>query len=119
MLKYCFKVRSMKKEKSFKIINNFHNDEKYRSKHFKDKFYQKKCLQTYLIKVNYDLKMFLRLCVRQMSFLIFDFALGRKQEKQLTPAEGAVSFTLHRLCTVISCGEAMTLNRTFCRNRVS
>lgn len=34
------------------------------------------------------------------SFLIFDFALGRKQEeKQLTPAEGAVSFTLHRLCS--------------------
>lgn len=52
------------------------------------------------------------------SFLIFDFALGRKQEKQLTPAEGAVSFKLHRLCTVISCG-AMTLNRTFCRNRLS
>lgn len=84
----------MKKEKSFRIINTVDNNQKYRSKHFKDKFYHEKCLQIDLLKVNYDLKCFLRLCVRQMflvsSFLILLWDTNRRssshQQRELFPS---------------------------------
>lgn len=86
-------------------------------------FCHKTCLKTYLLKVSYDLKMFLRLFVRQMflvsSFLILLWGANRRssshQQRELFPSRytgSAQSFPAFS-------GEVVTLNRTFCRNRVS
>lgn len=76
----------MKKEKSFQTINTVHKDQKYTDRNMSPNVFIKGKL--------WFKNVFAFMCQTNVfSFLIFDFALRRKQEKQLTPAEGAVSFT--------------------------